>query len=106
MNETRKHQQSSIGRWIAIGSELPCAVIIFLYAGQMLGEIWWGSQGRIYGALFGALLGFFFGAYSIYLTIDYYEKIEQQEFAKRTYMPSIEEIYEDVEIPEPAEDAN
>lgn len=101
MNEPRKRQQENIGRWIAIGSELPCAVVIFLYAGQILGEIWWGSPGRTYGALLGALLGFFFGAYSIYITIAHYEKMEQQEFAKRTYMPSIEEIYEEVEIPEP-----
>ena len=104
MNESRKHQQANVGRWIAIGSELPCAVIIFLYVGQILGEIWWGALGRTYGALLGALLGFFFGAYSIYVTVLHYEKVEQQEFAKRTYMPSIEEIYEDVEIPEPDED--
>ena len=103
MNQSRK-QQANAGRWIAIGSELPCAVVIFLYAGQMLGDLWWGAQGRTYGALIGALLGFFFGAYSVYLTIGYYEKIEQQEFVKRTYMPSIEEIYEDVEIPEPEEE--
>lgn len=106
MNQSRKQQSSSTGRWIAIGSELPCAVIIFLYVGQMFGEIWWGGQGRTYGALIGALLGFFFGAYSIYITIGYYEKIEQQEFAKRTYMPTIEEIYEDVEIPGPDEEMN
>jgi hypothetical protein len=104
MSRSEKHQQTSIGKWIAIGSELPCAVIALLFVGQMLGEIWWGSQGRIYGALLGALLGFFFGTYSIYLTIGYYEQIEQQEFGKRTYMPSIEEIYEHVEIPEPDEE--
>jgi hypothetical protein len=106
MIQSRKQQQSGIGRWIAIGSELPCAVIIFLYAGQMLGDLWWGSQGRIYGALFGSLLGFFFGVYSIYLTIGYYERIEQEELATRIYMPSLEEIYKDVEIPEPDEELN
>jgi F0F1-type ATP synthase assembly protein I len=104
MNHSRTQPQANIGRWIAIGSELPCSVIVLLYIGQMLGKIWWGYQGGIYGAILGVILGFFFGVYSIYLTIGYYEKIEQQEFAKRTYMPSAEEIYEEVDIPEPDEE--
>ena len=67
-----------------------------------MGEIWWGTRGRIWGALLGTILGFIFGVYSIYLTIGYYDQIEEEEEkTSHTYMPSIEEIYEEVEIPEP-----
>jgi hypothetical protein len=105
MNQSRKQQSAGYGKWLGIGTELPCAVIICLFAGQLMGEIWWGPRGRLYGAVLGTLIGFFFGIYSIYLTIGYYEQIEEEEVkSSHIYMPSIEEIYEDVEIPEPDEE--
>ncbi len=50
-----------VGRWIAVGSELPCAVIALLLAGQIIGQAIGGPSGAMWGALLGSLVGFVFG---------------------------------------------
>lgn len=85
-----------MGRWIAVASELPCAVIALLFAGQIVGQAIWGPSGATWGAIIGAFVGFAFGAYSVYLTIGYFERLEGQSNRPRTYMPPMEEILEDV----------
>ncbi|MHA1935742.1 MAG: hypothetical protein ACW97A_10695 [Candidatus Thorarchaeota archaeon] len=90
---------SGMGRWFAIGSELPCTVIALMLVGQVIGSSLQGLQGATWGAVIGAILGFFLGAYGVYATIGYYERIDKQASVKRAYQPPIEEIHEDVTFP-------
>jgi hypothetical protein len=85
-----------MGRWIAVASELPCAVIALLMAGQIVGQSVWGPSGGTWGAIIGAFVGFAFGVYSVYLTIGYFDRLEQKTQEPRPYMPPMEEILEDV----------
>lgn len=85
-----------MGRWIAVGSELPCAVIALLLVGQIVGQSIWGQSGAMWGALLGALAGFIFGVYSVYITIGYFDRMDSQRKQPQTYMPPMEEILEDV----------
>ena len=47
-----------MGRWIAVASELPCAVIALLFAGQIVGQAIWGPSGATWGAIIGSFVGF------------------------------------------------
>jgi hypothetical protein len=85
-----------MGRWIAVASELPCAVIALLLAGQIVGQSVWGPSGGTWGAIIGAFVGFVFGVYSVYLTIGYFDRLERETRQPRRYMPPMEEILEDV----------
>ena len=85
-----------MGRWIAVASELPCAVIALLLAGQIVGQSVGGQTGGTWGAIIGAFAGFVFGVYSVYLTIGYFDRLDQKNQQPRTYMPPMEEILEDV----------
>ena len=102
MNESDKRAKksddgmASMGRWLAVSSELPCAVIALLLVGQIIGSSISGPSGGIWGALLGALFGFFFGVYSVFATIRYFDRLEAQAPTSRTYMPPMEEILEDV----------
>ena len=84
------------GRWIALASELPCSVIVFLFLGQLLFSAWFGPQAATVGALIGVIIGFTFGVYSVYVTIRHFERIDEAAADKRyQYMPSREEIFEE-----------
>ena len=103
MSESRNEQtrsadgMSGMGRWIAVASELPCAVIALLLVGQIVGGSIAGPTGAMWGALLGALLGFVFGVYSVYVTIGYFDSLDAK--ARRTgYMPPMDEILEDVKF--------
>ena len=87
-----------MGRWIAVGSELPCAVIALLLAGQIVGQAIGGPSGAMWGALLCALVGFVFGVYSVYITIEYFDKLDSQTKQPRKYIPPLEEILEDVKF--------
>ncbi|MGY5855554.1 MAG: hypothetical protein RTS72_03075 [Candidatus Thorarchaeota archaeon] len=87
---------SGMGRWIAVASELPCAVIALLLVGQIVGGSIAGPTGAMWGALLGALLGFVFGVYSVYVTIGYFDNLDARAKQKIGYMPPMEEILEDV----------
>ncbi len=87
-----------MGRWIAVGSELPCAVIALLLAGQIVGQAIGGSSGAMWGALVGSLIGFIFGVYSVYVTIGYFDSLDSQSKRPRKYIPPMEEILEDVKF--------
>ncbi len=89
---------SSAGRWCAIASELPCAIISLMLVGQVVGSAIGGPQGAMSGALLGVFVGFIFGVYSVYVTIQHFETIEQAEKVRHTYMPPIEEILEEPEF--------
>lgn len=87
---------TGMGRWFAVSSELPCAVIALLLVGQIVGQSIAGPTGAIWGALLGALFGFIFGVYSIFVTIRYFDRLDVKEKRTTTYMPPMEEILEDV----------
>ena len=87
---------SGMGRWIAVASELPCAVIALLLVGQIVGGSVAGQTGAMWGALLGALFGFVFGVYSVYVTIRYFDSLDAKARRKTGYMPPMEEILEDV----------
>ncbi len=87
-----------MGRWIAVASELPCSIIIMLYIGHFLGTSWWGPQGGMWGGLVGAVIGFFFGVWSVYATVGYYDRLETESETKRTWQPSPEEIHEEFDF--------
>ncbi|MFW9849602.1 MAG: hypothetical protein ACFFF4_10685 [Candidatus Thorarchaeota archaeon] len=89
---------SGMGRWLAVGSELPCSVVAMLLVGQIIGQSIWGTTGATWGALLGAVFGFFLGVYGVYVTIQYYDQLEQVAETKRSYMPPEEEIHEDVKF--------
>ncbi len=89
---------TGFGRWFALATELPCAVISMLLVGQILGSSLFGPTGAIWGALLGLVFGFFLGVYGVYATIGYYEKLEERETVRRQYMPPHEEIFEDVKF--------
>ena len=89
---------SGMGRWIAVASELPCAVIALLLVGQIVGSSVAGPTGAMWGALLGALLGFVFGVYSVYVTIGYFDSLDAKAKRKTGYMPPMEEVLEDVEF--------
>ncbi len=93
----------SMGKWLAVGSELPCSVIALLLVGQVAGQSIFGPSGAVTGALFGAILGFFLGSYGVYATIKYYDRMEAEAKIRRTYMPPKEEIFEDVKFDIPEE---
>ncbi|MHA2302164.1 MAG: hypothetical protein ACXACD_14555 [Candidatus Thorarchaeota archaeon] len=102
MNESDDQRQSGMagmGRWLAVGSELPCSVIIMTYLGSFLGTTWWGLQGAVTGGVLGALAGFVLGVISVYKTVEYYDRLEVQSKTRRTYMPPPEEIYEEFDLP-------
>jgi hypothetical protein len=102
MNESDNKQASSdegmtnMGRWLAVSSELPCAVIALLLVGQIVGRSLAGPTGATWGALLGALFGFIFGVYSVFITIRYFDRLDSKTKQKTTYMPPMEEILEDV----------
>ncbi|MDF1540904.1 MAG: hypothetical protein P1Q69_18555 [Candidatus Thorarchaeota archaeon] len=87
-----------MGRWLAVGTELPCSVIALFLVGQIIGQALGGLQGGTYGALIGAICGFFLGVYGVYMTIQYYDRLEVATKEKTPYMPSKEEIFEDVKF--------
>ena len=97
--ESKQSGLAGMGRWLAVGSELPCSVIILLYVGSFLGSSLWGPGGETTGAIIGALVGFVFGVYSVYVTIGYYDRIEHKVMKKRTYSPPHEELYEEFDLP-------
>ena len=102
MSESDKEQTSpdegmaSMGKWLAVSSELPCAVIALLLVGQIVGGSIAGPSGATWGALLGALFGFIFGVYSVFLTIKYFDNLEVKTKRAMKYMPPMEEILEDV----------
>ena len=98
-DESRQSGLAGMGRWLAVGSELPCSVIILLYVGSFLGSSMWGPEGATTGAIIGALVGFVFGVYSVYVTIGYYDRLEHKVSEKRTYTPPPEELYEEFDLP-------
>ncbi|MHA2378370.1 MAG: hypothetical protein ACXADO_02830 [Candidatus Thorarchaeota archaeon] len=98
-DERRKSGLAGMGRWLAVGSELPCSVIILLYIGYFLGLSMWGPEAATTGAIIGALVGFVFGVYSVYVTIGYYDTLEEKATEWRTYAPPPEELYEEFDLP-------
>ncbi|TFG33516.1 hypothetical protein EU527_08170 [Candidatus Thorarchaeota archaeon] len=95
MNDTQSGFEG-IGPWIAVASELPCSVIALLLVGQILGASLGGPSGATFGAVLGAIFGFVLGVYGVYKTIGYLEQIEQERQSQTGYMPSMDEIMEDV----------
>ncbi|MFX1560683.1 MAG: hypothetical protein ACFFBL_08845 [Promethearchaeota archaeon] len=87
---------TGMGRWLAISSELPCAVIALLLVGQIVGGSLAGPSGATWGALLGALFGFIFGTYSVFVTIRYFDRLDVKVKHKTEYMPPMDEILEDV----------
>jgi hypothetical protein len=94
-----KQDQSGLagaGKYLAVASELPCTVVAMLFAGQILGSSLWGPQGGIWGAIIGVIGGFLLGAYGVYITIAYFDRLERDSKLKRSYAPTPDEIAEDV----------
>jgi hypothetical protein len=98
MNKESSDQSTmtGMGRWVAVGSELPCSVVALLLVGQVIGTSVFGAGGATWGALVGAMAGFIFGVYGVYATIGYLDVIEQKAQARISYMPPMEDILEDV----------
>ena len=71
-----------------------------VFIGHLLGQTWWGLQGAMTGAMIGAIVGLLLGIYSVYITIQYYDKLELERPILRQYRPTQEEIDADVEFPD------
>jgi len=52
------------------------------------------------GAMIGGIVGLLLGIYSVYITIQYYDKLEQERPILRPYQPPQEDIDEDIEFPD------
>ncbi len=52
------------------------------------------------GAMIGAIVGLLLGMYSVYITIQYYDKLVLERPILRPFQPPQEEIDEDVEFPD------
>ena len=89
---------AGMGRWFAVASEIPCSVVALLLVGQIAGAALLGPSGATTGALIGALLGFVLGVYGVYITINFYDKMEKTDTPRKQYMPPREEIFEDVKF--------
>lgn len=89
---------AGMGRWFAVASEIPCSVVALLLVGQIVGTALLGPSGAITGALIGALLGFVLGVYGVFITINFYDKMEKTDAPRKQYMPPREEIFEDVKF--------
>jgi len=87
---------ANMGKWLAVSSELPCAVIALLLVGQIVGGSIAGASGATWGAILGALFGFVFGVYSVFVTIKYFDRLDVETKRRTAYMPPMEEILEDV----------
>jgi F0F1-type ATP synthase assembly protein I len=87
---------ANMGKWLAVSSELPCAVIALLLVGQIVGTSIAGASGATWGAILGALFGFVFGVYSVFVTIKYFDRLDVATKRKTRYMPPMEEVLEDV----------
>ena len=87
---------ANMGKWLAISSELPCAVIALLLVGQVVGGSIAGPSGATWGALIGAMFGFIFGVYSVFVTIRHFENLDTETKRATRYMPPMDEILEDV----------
>jgi len=87
---------ANMGKWLAVSSELPCAVIALLLVGQIVGSSIAGASGATWGAILGALFGFVFGVYSVFVTIKYFDRLDVATKRKTRYMPPMEEVLEDV----------
>ncbi len=98
-SETDRSGFAGAGRWLAVGSELPCSVIVFLFLGQIIGAELLGPGGGTAGGLVGVMIGLLFGTYSVYVTIRHFEQIEEHTVRRRTYMPPREEIFREYEWP-------
>lgn len=101
MSQSGKQSHSGfegMGRWVAVASELPCTVIALMFAGQIVGQSVWGSQGSTWGAIIGAIAGFALGVYGVFATVRFYEGMEKSASLRPTYRPTPEEITEDVEF--------
>jgi len=99
MADSAKGDQSGLGgagKYLAVASELPCTVVAMLFAGQIVGSSMWGLQGGTWGAIIGTVAGFILGAYGVYVTLGYFERMERDARVKQKYMPTPEEIAEDV----------
>ncbi len=90
---------SGAGRYLAVATELPCMVLVFLFVGQTIGQTAAGLQGAMLGGIVGAIIGLFFGIYSVYLTLTRIEKMEVRAQYRRTYTPPLSEILEEPEFP-------
>jgi F0F1-type ATP synthase assembly protein I len=88
-----------VGRWLALSSEMPCMVVIMLYIGQIVGTAWGGQPGGNFGAMIGAILGFIIGTISVYYQVERLEAAEGLTRQRKKYMPSLDEIYAEVDLP-------
>jgi len=102
MANSAKQDQSGLagaGKYLAVASELPCTVVAMLFAGQILGSSLWGPQGGIWGTIVGTIVGFMLGAYGVYATVGYFERMEHDLRLRGKYLPTSDEITEDVVFP-------
>ncbi len=99
MENSANREQSGFGgagKYLAVASELPCTIVAMLFAGQIVGASIWGVQGGVWGAIIGTVAGFILGAYGVYVTVGYFDRLERGTHLKGKYMPTPDEIAEDV----------
>jgi hypothetical protein len=86
----RTYSAGNLGKWMAVGTELPIMVIAGVYIGYYLGQQF-GPPVSTYAPIIGAFLGLLLGTYSMYVIIKTWERrnpIEKKDEATDKEKPS------------------
>ncbi len=72
MSQSNRKYENSF-RYIGLGTEIPCMVIVGVFVGNLLGQQF-GGFWSTWGVILGAIFGFLLGVFNIYQIINQEEK--------------------------------
>ncbi|MEM3593991.1 MAG: AtpZ/AtpI family protein [Candidatus Jordarchaeaceae archaeon] len=76
--DSRRYSVGNIGKWLAIGSELPIMILAGVFIGYYVGEEF-GPPFSTFSLILGAAFGFLVGTYNIIKIVKIWEKREISE---------------------------
>ena len=66
--EESESKYGTFGRYLGLGSEIPCMVVVGVLVGNLLAQQYDGFW-SVWGVILGALIGFFIGVFNIYAIV-------------------------------------
>ncbi len=87
MSRNSEVDYGKYGRYLGLGSEIPCMVIVGVFVGNLLAQQY-GGFWSAWGVILGAIVGFLLGVFNIYKVINLEEK-ERKKHEREE--PKIEE---------------
>lgn len=79
--DARRYSVGNIGKWLALGTEVPIMVLVGVYIGRYLGEQF-GDPTSVFWIIVGAVLGLLVGAYNMVKIVRIWEAREAAAKAK------------------------